>query len=149
MGEKKNPFGVDLWAVSDALEITTKMTRNGNPTTVTIFTDLHAAINKKADVATKDVARRGRKITDHWSLLMHIKKKVEKTKVSELVQWHQTKSQESETTVQGFYILKIKSRMSPTLGKTSERYATRCNAIFSAQGWTRSNWDLLGQDKSS
>ncbi len=44
--ENKDSFDAELWAISDALEISTKKTRNGNPTTVTVLTDSHAAITK-------------------------------------------------------------------------------------------------------
>ena len=46
LGEKKDSFDAELWAISDALEMTIKKTRNTNPTTVTIFTDSHAANTK-------------------------------------------------------------------------------------------------------
>lgn len=46
LGEKKDLFDAELWAILDALEMTIKKTRYTNPTTVTIFTDSHAAITK-------------------------------------------------------------------------------------------------------
>ena len=46
LGENKDLFDAELWAISDALEISIKKTRNTQPTTVTVFTDLHAAIGK-------------------------------------------------------------------------------------------------------
>lgn len=55
--------------------------------------------NEKADAVAKDVARKGGRKTDHWSSLTHIKIELQKTRVAELVQWHQTKSQEREASV--------------------------------------------------
>lgn len=170
-GENKDSFDAELWAISDALEISIKKTRNANPTTVTVFTGSHAAIgktvnpkvrpgggavrdliyqnaldirknghllviqwvpshlkvpgNEKADAVAKDVARKGGRNTDHWSSLTHIKVEIQKTKVAELVQWHQTKSQEREATLRRFYIPKVKGGMSPAFSNTSKKFATR------------------------
>ena len=44
--ENKDSFDAELWAISDALEIGIKKTRDGSPTTVTVFTDSQAAIAK-------------------------------------------------------------------------------------------------------
>ena len=171
LGKNKESFDAELWAILDALEIGIKKTRNGNPTTVTVFTDSHAAIdkvvnpkvrpgggavtdliyknaleirenghllvvqwvpshskvpgNERADTVAKDVARKGGRNIDHWSSLTHIKIAIQKTKLAELVQWHQAKSQEREATLRGFYIPKVKVGMSPTLSNTSKKYAMR------------------------
>lgn len=39
-------FDVELWAISNALELNIKKTRNKSFTTVTVFIDLYAAIAK-------------------------------------------------------------------------------------------------------
>ena len=44
--ENKDSFDAELWAISDAVEIGIKKTRNGSPTTVTVFTDSQTAIAK-------------------------------------------------------------------------------------------------------
>ena len=46
LGENKDLFNAELWAISDALELGIKKTRNGNPTMITIFTDIQATIAK-------------------------------------------------------------------------------------------------------
>lgn len=49
LGENNDSFDAELWAISDALEMSIKKTRNGSPTTVTIITNLHAAITEILD----------------------------------------------------------------------------------------------------
>ena len=39
LGENKDSFDAELWAISDTIEIGIKKTRNGSLTTVTVFTD--------------------------------------------------------------------------------------------------------------
>lgn len=171
LGKNKDSFDAELWAISDALEISIKKTRNRNPKTVTVFTDSHAAIskivdprvrpgggavrdliyqkalnirenghllviqwvpshskvpgNEKADAVAKEVARKGGRKSDHWSSLTHIKIEIQKTKVAELVQWDQSKTQEKEATLRGFYIPKVKSGIIPGVSNTSRKYAMR------------------------
>lgn len=138
MGENKDSFDAELWAISDALEISIKETRNGNPLKITIFTDSQAALakiidskakiggdtiraliqenaheikssghtlilrwvlsqskipgNKKADASAKDIAHKRGRQTDYPSSLTFIKTELRKTKLAELVLWHQIKS---------------------------------------------------------
>ena len=81
--------------------------------------------NEKADAVAKDVAHKGGRRTEHWSSLTHIKTELQKTRVAELVRWHQAKRQEREATMRGFYVPNVKSGMSPTLGRTLKKYAMR------------------------
>ena len=46
LGENKESFDVELWAISDALELSIKKTKNRSPTTVIVFIDSHTAIVK-------------------------------------------------------------------------------------------------------
>lgn len=64
---------------------------------------------KKADAVAKDVAHKGRQETDHWSSLAHIKAELQKARLVELLIWHDSKSQEREATVLGFYIPQAKN----------------------------------------
>ena len=68
LGEKKYSFDAELWAISDALEMTIKKMRNTNPTIVTIFTDSHAAITK---ILEPKIRPGGGMIRDliHWNAL--------------------------------------------------------------------------------
>lgn len=49
LAKNKNLFDVEIWAISDALGLSIKKTRNGNPLIITIFTDSQAAIAKILD----------------------------------------------------------------------------------------------------
>ena len=49
LGEIKDSFDAELWAISDALELSIKKMRNGNPSMITIFTDSRAAVAKILD----------------------------------------------------------------------------------------------------
>ena len=49
LGKNKDTFDAELWAISDALVLGIKRTRNVGPTTVTVFTDSQAAITKILD----------------------------------------------------------------------------------------------------
>ena len=171
MGKNKDSFDAKLWAISDALELSIKKTRNGNPSMITIFTDSRAAIakildsnartggdairtliyenaheikssghtlilrwvpshskilgNEKADVSAKDTARKRGRQTDHSSSLTFIKTELRKTKLAELVLWHQIKSQEREATLQGSYVPIVKEGITPVLGKALKKFAMR------------------------
>lgn len=52
-GKHKDLFDAELWAISDALDLGSKKTRNAKPTTVTIFTDSQTAMTKILDPKTK------------------------------------------------------------------------------------------------
>lgn len=68
------------------------------------------------------VYKRGRK-TNYWSLLMHIKAEPQKTILTELLAWHELKSQEIEAIVQGFYIPPTKSTIDRTIDSVLKKYA--------------------------
>ena len=171
LGENKDSFDAELWAISGALELGIKKTRNGNPTMITVFTDSQAAIakilaskarsggdairaliyenaheikssghtpvlrwvpshskipgNEKADASAKDIAHKGGRQTDHSSSLTFIKTELQRTRSAELLLWNQSKSQEREATVQGFYVPEVKSGINPILGKALKKYAMR------------------------
>ena len=92
--------------------------------------------NEKADAVAKDVTRKGDRKTDHWSSLTYIKIELQKTRAAELLRWHQAKSQEREATMRGFYVPNEKSGMSPTLGRSLKRYATRYYQLKVGHGAT-------------
>lgn len=60
---------------------------------------------------------------EQWSLLSHIKKKLNESKPKELVRWHEVQTQERESRRRGFYIPWVKGRMNDILGSTSKKYA--------------------------
>lgn len=68
--------------------------------------------------------KRGRQI-DYPSSLTFIKTELLKTKLAEIVLWHQTKSHEREATRQGSYVLVVKGGINETLGKTLKKFAMR------------------------
>lgn len=53
LGKHKDSFDVELWAISDALNLDSKETRNAEPTTVTIFTNSQTAMTKILEPKTK------------------------------------------------------------------------------------------------
>lgn len=52
-GKYKDSFDAELWAVSSALELDSKKTRNIEPIIVTIFTDLQTVITIILEPKTK------------------------------------------------------------------------------------------------
>ena len=101
--------------------------QNGAHTLILRWVPSHSKIpgNEKADAIAKDAAYKGRRETDHWSSLTHIKAELQRIRSAELLMWHQSKSQEREATVQGFYVPQARSSISPVLGKVLKKYATR------------------------
>ena len=100
-------------AVRDLIYRNAHEIRNGGHTLVLRWVPSHSKIsgNEKADAAAKDVAYKGGRETDHWSSLTHIKAELQKTRSAELLMWHQSKSQEREATVQGFYVPQARSNI--------------------------------------
>lgn len=108
-------------------DILAQVFKNNGQAIVLRWVPCHSKIlgNEKTDTDAKDVGHKGGKRTDHWSSLTHIKTELQKTRAAELLRWHQAKSQERKGTMQGFYIPNSKGQISPTLGKTSTKYAMR------------------------
>ena len=94
--------------------------RNNKHTLVLQWVPSHSKIleNKKANTVAKDIAHKGDRGTDQWSLLIYIKIESQKIRVAELLKWDQAKTQKRKTTMQEFYISNIESKISLALGKT-------------------------------
>lgn len=58
----------------------------------------------RADQISKDSARKGGKPVEQWSLLSHIKKKLNEPESKELVRWHEVQIQERESRRRELYI---------------------------------------------
>lgn len=61
LGKKNQPYDGELSAISDAIEVTIKETRNTNATSVTAFTDSKAAMTKiqKKDAESEGLTVKG------------------------------------------------------------------------------------------
>ena len=57
--------------------------------------------------------------------LRHTTAELQKTRSTEVLVWHQSKSQEREATVQEFYVPSVKRSINPTLGEALKKYAMR------------------------
>ena len=79
----------------------------------------------QADQKAKDKACRGRKPEEQWSSLTYVKRKLVESQAQELTRWHETKSQERETSRRGFYIPRLEKGMSKLLRSASKKYASR------------------------
>lgn len=71
------------------------------------------------------MAHKGGKEKEYSSSLTLIIAELQKARSAELLAWHDSKSQERETTVQGFNIQSAKGGINPTLGLALKRYAMR------------------------
>lgn len=78
---KKQPHDAELWAISDALEIAIKETKNTNATSVTVFADSIAAVAK---IQKKDAKFEGRTIKD---LVYQRAKELKKNRHSLVFRW--------------------------------------------------------------
>lgn len=125
MGKKvAKPEGL---AVRDLVyEGAKELTKNGHSVTLRWIPG-HSKIegNEKADSAAKIAADGGRKETDCWSSLTHVKKKLKRTRLAELSAWHQLKMQEREASRREFYVPRRKCGIESTLGKAPKKYAAR------------------------
>ena len=81
--------------------------------------------NEKADLAAKNRAQRGGKQVERWSSLAYIKKNLTEIRAKELIEWHQTQTQERETSRRGFYVPWTKNGINPTLGSAPKKDAAR------------------------
>ena len=55
LGKNKELFDVELWAISDTLELSTKKTKKGNLIMIIVFTDLYTAIAKIFELKVRPV----------------------------------------------------------------------------------------------
>lgn len=82
----------------------------------------------RADQGTKNRVRRGGNLTEQWSSLAHIWKRMIESCSSDLAKWHKTKRDKREASRQGFYIPRQKPGISELLGSTPKKV---CIAVLS------------------
>ena len=133
-------------AVRDLIHRNAHTIKNSGHTLVLRWVPSHSKIlgNEKADAVAKDVAHKGGRETDHWSSLTHIKAELQKVGSAELLTWHQSKSQEREATVRGFYVPHAKSGINPTLGGALKKYAVRYYQLKVGHGAIRTFLARIG-----
>lgn len=81
--------------------------------------------NEKADLAAKRRAEKGGKLTERWSSLAYVRKNVTEIRLKSIARWHETKTQERETSRRGYYVPRTKEGISLILGNSSKKYASR------------------------
>ena len=81
--------------------------------------------NERANLAARDRAERGGKLTERWSSLAYIKKNVYDIRLQELIKWHELETQNREASPRGFYVLRRTEGISIALGNASKKYASR------------------------
>ena len=81
--------------------------------------------NEKANLAVRNRAQRGGKQAERWSSLAYIKMNLIHARSTELIRWHERKTQEREASRCGHYIPWTKNNINPVLGNAPKKYASR------------------------
>ena len=72
--------------------------------------------NEKADLAAKNRAEKGGRLTERWSSLAYIRRNVTEMRSKDTAKWHETETQNRETSRRGYYIPRTKEGISLILG---------------------------------
>ena len=105
---------------------TEKLQSNGHHTTF-FWVPGHSGIlgNEKADLAAKNRAEKGGRLTERWSSLAYIRKNVDEVR-SRAVAWrHETEIRERKMSRRGYYIPRTEEGISLVLGNPPKKYASR------------------------
>ena len=88
----------------------------------------------KADQSAKIKAYRGGNPAEQWSPLTHIRKKMVKSRLSELAKWHETERNQREAIRQALYFPRLKAGMDKLLGIPPKKYVSRYFQLKTGHG---------------
>ena len=100
--------------------------------------------NQKADLAAKNRAEKGGRLTERWSSLAYIRKHLDEVRSRAVAQWHETEICEREISRRGYYIPRTKEGISLVLGNASKKYASRFYQLKVGHGAVRTYLARIG-----